>query len=116
MIEDRTQNKQLWKKDTILRDNGVLTIGIYIIISNAKPIKRYMANAIPIVVIMNYGIVLKSFNLYPTANIQSSIVKKSTQAFYIKGIQLNMLSLSPTEANYSDLFCDHQQAFEKITR
>ena len=74
-IEDRAQKKSSWKKDTTLRNNGVVTIGTCITIPNTKSIKSYMVDDIPLFVTMNYAIVLKSFNLYPTANVQSSIVK-----------------------------------------
>ena len=75
MIEDRAQNNNMWKKDTTLCNNGVVTIGTCIEIPNAKPIESYITNDIPCVVTMNYVIILESLNMYPTADIQSSVVK-----------------------------------------
>ena len=104
MIKDCVQNSKWRKRNTALRDNGVVIIRICITILNAKLIKSYLADNILLVITMNSVIFLKPFNLYTTANIQSYIVKITTRAFCIEVVQLNMLSLSPVENDCSGHF------------
>ena len=53
LIKDCFQNKNLWNKDTTLRDNGIVTIGTCFAVINPKLIAKYMSSYIPLVVTKN---------------------------------------------------------------
>ena len=99
-------------KDTTLCDNGVIMIGTCFAIPNLKAIKTFMADDIPLVVIIHSVVMLKHPELLKIAHIRMKIVKNSTQEFCVKGMQLKVLSLAPIESNFSGLFCDHQRFIE----
>ena len=84
LIEDRFQNKNLWNKDTTLRDNGVVTIGTRFAVVNPKPIAKYMSSDIPLVVTNNSVIVFITPLTFPTTSINNSIINNLTRSFCIE--------------------------------
>ena len=84
LIEDHFQNKNLWNKDTTLRDNVVVTIGTCFAAINPKPITKYMPSDIPLIVANNSVIVLKTPLAFPTTSINNYIITSLTRSFCIE--------------------------------
>ena len=112
LIEDRSQNKNLWNKDTTLRDNGVITIGTCFAVANPKPIMKLMSGDIPLLITNNSVTVLKTPTTYPEFHINRTTVKNSTKSFCIHGMRLKVTYIAPAETTCSGLFCDRQRAVE----
>ena len=112
LIEDRAQNKNLWNKDTTLRDNGVVTIGTCFAVANPKPIMKLMSGDIPLLITNNSVTVLKIPTTYPPFDINRTTVKNSTKSFCIHGMKLKVTYIAPAETTCSGLFCDRQRAVD----
>ena len=78
VMEDYSQNKKSWLKDTALRDNSVITIGACFVIPNPKAIKTFMEDDIPLVVTGSLFIVLKRHTLSPQVHIKMTITTTKT--------------------------------------
>ena len=114
IIESNHVNKFLWKRESELRDNGVLTIGTCIAILNPLPIKALLGGKVPIIESRGSCIILKTPVKLKQVPLNPNIDQEATHAFVLNGMKLDILYSYPLETNCSGSFCDRQRVVEVL--
>ena len=112
IIENNNQNDKLWNKYTLLRDNGVVTIGTYITILNPLPITNWFYNQIPMIECRGGCIVNKQPEIVMEINIDRTIIKETTRSFVMNNATIRVLSTDVQSTKCGGYFCDRQRSIE----
>ncbi len=115
MIEGNNLNDKLWARDSMLRDDGDVTIGTYIALLNPCPITSTWCNEIPIVEGRGGCIVMKPPTTVMEINIDTSILGNYTHTFVKSHVDIKVVSVSVHNSKCGGLFCDRQRCV-KIDR
>ena len=116
MMESSNVNNNLWQRNLQYRDNGIMTIGTIFRVFHPLPIKKMMANEIPMietrysVVVMNYPV---HFHQSP---VDITIGGNTSRAFVLNNCYLNILSVTPEQTKCGGLFCDRQRIHDIAER
>ena len=86
IIESNHVNKFLWKRDSELRDNNVLTIGKCIAILNPLPIKALLGGKVPIIESRGSCVILKTPLKLKQVPLNPNIDQEATHAFVLNSM------------------------------
>ena len=112
MVEGKGRNDNLWKRNPMLRDNGVVTIGTYICVINPLPITSTWCNEIPMLECRGSAFVMKSPLSVMEVGIDRSITANCTQAFVMNNVNIEIMSTDIHDSKCSGLFCDRQRSMD----
>ncbi len=112
MIEGKQMNDKLWARNPLLRDNGVLSVGSYIIVFNPLPITTRFCNEIPLLETRGGCVVMKPPQCITEIKLDHGISTGVTRVFVVNNVQVKVNSTSVQTTKCSGLFCDRQRAVE----
>lgn len=112
LMETKTQNKELWKLNPNLRDNGVLSIGTVFRILAPRPIDQLMYGDIPLVVTKFKAVLMKLPPIFPNIPVELGILGDVSLAFCVVGATLKLTGLTPVQTDCSGLLCDKARVLE----
>ena len=112
LMEARNSNNILWRRNPQLRDDGTVSIGAYFRILSPSPIKKLMANDIPLLETRFPAIVMGNAKGHKNIPVQVSIAGNESKAFVLTDCLLDVISSTPEETKCSGLFCDKQRIHE----
>ena len=112
MIEGKQMNDKLWARNPLLRDNGVLTVGSYIIVFNPLPITTRFCNEIPLLETRGGCVVMNPPQCITEIKLDHGISTGVTRVFVVNNVQVRVNSTSVQTTKCSGLFCDRQRAVE----
>ena len=112
MMESTNVNNNLWQRNLQYRDNGVMTVGTIFRVFHALPIKKMMANDIPMIE-TRYPVVVMNFpHIYHESPVDITISGNISRAFVLNHCDLDVLSVTPEQTQCGGLFCDKQRVME----
>ena len=98
-------NRRLFCRDTMLRDNGTVTLGTYIRLLAPYPIQRNM-NGIPLLRTMFPAIVMMTPSNVPLIQINKYITANQTGVAILKNVMLEVRRMVPVQTSCLGKLCD----------
>ena len=98
-------NRRLFSRDTMLRDNGTVTLGTYIRLLAPYPIQRNM-QGIPLLQSMYPAIVMETPQYIPSIAINKYIQANQTGVGYLKSVTIEVRRTAPIQTTCSGKHCD----------
>ena len=112
MMESNNVNNNLWQRNLQYRDDGMMTVGTIFRVFHALPIKKMMANEIPMLE-TRYSVVVMNFpRMYHESPVDITIGGNTSRAFVLNNCELDILSITPEQTSCGGLFCDKQRVME----
>ena len=108
-METMNQNEHLWRKCSVFRDNGILTIGSFVRVACPLPIDSYMRGDIPLLKTNHNAIILKNPSKIGSIPINNEIELNESHAFAYNNTEVKIHYTSPLKTSCSGKFCDHQR-------
>ena len=110
MIQNSTTNKEIFDRNAVFRDNGVISIGTVLIIVNPDPIENYM-NGIPAITTKERVIVAKPMN-HPNIPLSNNLEGNDSKAFVYNEAKISLERVTFVDSKCSGNFCDRQRVSE----
>lgn len=112
IVENKNLNDKIWNRFSILRDNGVVTIGSYITIFNPQPISNFFYNEVPSVETRGSCIVNGIPEKVRDVPIDRAITNDTTRSFVLNKVEIQVDSTDVVNTKCGGLFCDRQRTIE----
>ena len=108
LMQGGGDNKNLWSREILSRDNGTLTIGTYFRIIWPEHVERYLNNECPMIVSKEPAVLMKLPPLIsdvPVTNLQAN----DTKSFVINNATLTVRQVQAMNTKCTGLVCDKQR-------
>ena len=109
IMETRTKNKEMWKRNVELRDNGILTIGTVFRILAPRPIENLMKGDIPLIESKFPAMVMNTPRIFLPIEIDYQVTGNHCFAFCLKNVELSVTAFTPVSTKCSGCLCDKQR-------
>ena len=107
-METRTKNKDMWKFNVELRDNGTVTIGTVFRILVPLPVENLMKGDIPLIESKFPAMVMNTPRIFLPIEIDYQVTGNHCFAFCLKNVELSVTAFTPVSTKCSGCLCDKQ--------
>ena len=108
-METRTKNKDMWKFNVELRDNGTVTIGTVFCILAPRPVENLMKGDIPLIESKFPAMVMNTPRTFLPVEIDYQVTGNHCFAFCLKNVELSVAAFTPVSTKCSGCLCDKQR-------
>ena len=109
IMETRTKNKDMWKLNVELRDNGTVTIGTLFRIHAPRPVENLMNGDIPLIESKFPAMVMKTPKTFLPVDINYQVTGNHCFAFCLKDVEISVSAFTPVSTRCSGCLCDKQR-------